>query len=70
MTAIITSPIRLTVEQINYLQIILKKIFNEVLPVQNIIDKNILAGFTVKVGEWYLDASLKTELNNLQQILL
>ncbi|OGG00619.1 hypothetical protein A3D78_05485 [Candidatus Gottesmanbacteria bacterium RIFCSPHIGHO2_02_FULL_39_14] len=70
MTAIITSPIRLTVEQINYLQITLKKIFNEVLPVQNIIDKNILAGFTVKVGEWYLDASLKTELNNLQQILL
>ena len=70
MTAIITSPIRLTVEQINYLQIILKKIFNEVLPVQNIIDKNILAGFTVKVGEWYLDASLKTELNNLQQKLL
>ena len=70
MTAIITSHIRLTVEQINYLQITPKKIFNEVLPVQNIIDKNILAGFTVKVGEWYLDASLKTELNNLQQILL
>jgi F-type H+-transporting ATPase subunit delta len=40
------------------------------LPVSNIVDKTLIGGFTIKVGDWFLDASLQYDLKNIKQTLL
>lgn len=67
---IVTSSIKLTPQQIKNLQAVLKKILHVKLPIVNNIDKNLIGGFTVKINDWYLDASINHELLLLKRSLL
>lgn len=67
---IVTSAVKLTQQQIKNLQTTLKKILHVKLPVVNRIDKNLIGGFTVKINDWYLDASINRELLLLKRSLL
>ncbi|MBI4067182.1 F0F1 ATP synthase subunit delta [Candidatus Gottesmanbacteria bacterium] len=52
----------------------IKKVVNSALgldlPVTNQIEKSLLGGLTVRVGDWFLDASLRRDLDNLKIVLL
>lgn len=67
--AVITSTVPLSKEQTDKLKQALKKIFAKDLTIENIIDRSILGGFSVKVGDWYVDATLLNDLKNLSKIL-
>lgn len=56
--------------QLEKLTNIIRKLINSDLPVFNSIDKSLLGGFTIKVGDWFLDASLAGQLNYLNKALL
>lgn len=66
----VASFIQLTSQQ----KTLLKKTINNLtgldLPVINAVDKNLLGGFTVRVGDWFLDTSLQFLLKNLKAGLL
>ena len=66
----IRSAISLRPEHENDLKEIIQKKFKLDLPVKNVIDKSLLGGFTIRVGDWFLDASLSNQLNKLKQSLL
>ncbi|OGF99920.1 hypothetical protein A2Y99_02985 [Candidatus Gottesmanbacteria bacterium RBG_13_37_7] len=67
---IVTSSVALTAKQYEYLVTVLKTLLNINLPLRNIVDKKILGGLTIKVGNWYLDATLIKEINNISQLLI
>lgn len=67
---LVTSATSLSAKQIEGLQKICYKLFKINLPIRNIIDKKLLGGFTIKVADWYLDASLSSELNDLKNKLI
>jgi len=69
-TAVIKSPVTLTPDQLDRLKSILQKKFGSELTFKNIVRPEVLAGFTVSIGDWYLDASLKTDLRNLRKQLI
>jgi len=66
----VTSFLPLTPQQLEVVKIALYKFLNLDLPVTNKIDKKLLGGFTVAVGDWFLDASLAYELRKLKQLML
>ncbi len=67
---LVSSPISLEKHQLKSLKFIVSKLFRQDLPLVNKINKNLIGGFTLKVGDWYLDASLSRELIDLKQSLL
>lgn len=67
---VVTSVVKLTAQQIKNLQTVLKRILHVKLPVINRIDENLIGGFTVKINDWYLDASINHELLLLKRSLL
>lgn len=69
-TILVESPIPMDSQQVKSLQSILKKKFQIELPIENKVNKKLVAGFTVTVGDWFLDASILTQLQKLKQILL
>lgn len=40
------------------------------IELKNQLDPTLLGGFRVEIGDWVLDASLKSDFNNLQKALL
>lgn len=42
----------------------------EKLPVKTLIDKSLLGGFVVRVGDWTWDASLITKLKTLRSAII
>lgn len=67
---IVTSVVKLTQQQISNLREVLEKKLHVKLPLVNKIDKNLIGGFTVKINDWYLDASISHELLLLKRSLL
>lgn len=67
---IVTSSINLSDKQIENIKNILYKFLDVELPVVNEIDKKFLGGFTVKVGDWFMDASLLHQVKNLKKLML
>lgn len=67
---IVTSSINLSDKQIENIKNILYKFLDVELPVVNEIDKKLLGGFTVKVGDWFMDASLLRQVKNLKKLML
>ena len=67
---IITSAIPLTDSQQNTIQKIIKNKYKKDLPVINTVDKKIIAGFTIQIDDWYLDASIARYIENLTKLLL
>ena len=62
---VVTSAVALSVEQLGKVRKIIPVEIASTLPIVNKINKKILAGFTVEVGDWSLDASLNCELKEL-----
>ena len=67
----ITTATELPEEKINDIVAIVKKQMGDTkLEIEKVIDADLIGGFTVKVGDILLDASVKNELNKLRLKLL
>ena len=66
----VTSTVALTDIQKKLIQNFVIKKIGVHLPLVNTIDTNIIGGFTLHVGDWYVDASLAFALKNLSRSLL
>ncbi|MBI4999295.1 ATP synthase F1 subunit delta [Candidatus Gottesmanbacteria bacterium] len=66
----ITSSVPLTQSQSEKLEKILEKLLKSKLPMVKKVDKNLLGGLTIKVGDWFLDASLRQQLAYLKKYML
>lgn len=67
---VITSVVELLQNQSDQITKLVKKHVSSDIPTVYKIDKDIIGGFTVEVGDWYLDASLKKDLDRLKEYLL
>lgn len=67
---IVKSFVSLTREQSEKLKEQINKLINQDLPLENIVEKKLLGGLTVQVGDWFLDASLSRELLNLKNVII
>ncbi len=67
---IVTSYLALTNNEKETLRKIMQKILHVNLPVVNKVDKKLIGGFTVQVGDWFLDTTLLRDLQNLKRTLL
>jgi|GEM_PF-5876061 len=67
---VITSPFSLTLSAQKTIVNSIRPFIKTDLPVIKQIDKSLLGGFTVKVGDWFLDASLLRQLNALKSELI
>lgn len=67
---IVSSPIRLSEKQINQVKSVIYRKFGKKMPVQNKIERELLGGFTIRVNDWFLDASLNFQITNLKRLLL
>jgi F-type H+-transporting ATPase subunit delta len=66
---VITSTVNLTKDQITQAKKIIINLLGIDVPVENKINKNLLGGLTISVGDWLLDASLSRQLINLKTSL-
>ncbi|MBI3576546.1 F0F1 ATP synthase subunit delta [Candidatus Gottesmanbacteria bacterium] len=67
---LITSAVPLTPPQVKKLGGIVSHFLKRDLPPVNKIDKRLLGGFSIRVGDFFLDASLANELDNIKQLIL
>ncbi len=65
----VTSAVSLKPDQLDFLKERLTNILKINLPIKNHVDKKLLGGFTVRVSDWFLDASLSSELAILKRKL-
>jgi len=65
----VRSSLKLSPDVLNKIKDIVKKSIGADYPVKNVVDKSLIAGFSVKVGDWYMDATLKADLEKLKRIL-
>ena len=66
----VRTPVSLSEDQEKNLLKILVKIKGKGIKLSYRIDKSVLSGFVVLIGDWYLDASLSTDLKNLRENLI
>ncbi len=66
----VSSYMPLSDEQMQKLKEIIKKLIKIDLPIVNRTDENLLGGFTIKVGDWFLDASISAQMNYLKKALV
>lgn len=67
---IVKSAVSLTSVQKKKLRDFVKNKIGANLPLINTLDKTILGGITINIGDWYIDASLRQGLTTLTQTLL
>lgn len=67
---VVTSQIPLNRGQLGKLRASVRRFLKRELPMVNRVDKSLLGGFTIRVGDFFLDASLANELANVKQLLL
>jgi len=67
---VVTSVTTLAENQISELKKILSRLIKINLPIRNTQDKKLLGGLTIRVADWFLDASLSSELNDLKNKLI
>ena len=66
-TAIVTSAEQLSAGFIPELEVALSKVFSKKLTVENKVNKDLLGGFVVEVGNYAIDMSVKTKLEALAE---
>lgn len=66
----VTSAVPLSRDQVKQLRAIVSRFLKRDLPATNKIDKRLIAGFSIRVGDFFLDASLANELTNMKQLIL
>lgn len=67
---VITSAVPLSKDQIQSIKSIISRFLKRDVPAINTVDKDLIAGFSVRVGDFFLDATLLSELNAVKQTLL
>lgn len=67
---VVTSSVPLTQIELELLKGIVCRFLKRDLPAVNKIDNHILGGFSIRVGDFFLDASLASELASMKQLLL
>lgn len=63
---IVSSFAKLSDAQIAIIKELITGLIGKKLPVINDINKKLLGGFTVQVGDWFLDASISRQLQGLK----
>lgn len=66
----IASVVKLTTPQLETVKKFVHNHLRLKIPVVSSVDKNLIGGFTLQVGDWFLDASIVHELNILKKSLL
>lgn len=66
---VVTSAVPISLGQNKRLRGFVKKTLGLSLPLTNRIDKTILGGLTIKVGDWFVEATIRGQLSELSQIL-
>ncbi|MBD3251964.1 ATP synthase F1 subunit delta [Candidatus Uhrbacteria bacterium] len=69
MFAKVTSAIPLTNEEVTQLASALQKRLNQPILIDATVDKTLLGGLQVRIGDWTFDASLQGRLHRLKQSL-
>ena len=67
--AIVTTPIKLSSDQISELTSTLTHIFNLPISVTNLVDANVISGIKVQVGDYVIDQTIKHQLEEISQSL-
>lgn len=67
---VITSAVPLSKDQIQSIKDSITRFLKRDVPAVNRVDKDLIGGFFVRVGDFFLDASLVSELNAVKQTLL
>lgn len=67
---VISSACLLTFGQLNLLKNLINKKLNIDFPIVDKIDKGLIAGFTVKVNDWFIDSSVSHQLQYIKRLLL
>lgn len=67
---LITSAVPLSKDEIQSIKRSITRFLRRDVPAVNRIDKDLIGGFSVRVGDFFLDASLVSELNAVKQTLL
>ena len=66
----ITSAIALTKGEISTLRRTVSHFLKRDLPAENTIDKNLIGGLAIRVGDFFLDATLASELRSVKELVL
>ena len=66
-TIVVTSAVTMDTQQKQMLENLLKKKYGIEGRMEFRTDKKVLAGFTVNFNNWYLDASIARELNEMKK---
>ena len=67
--AVIWSVVPLNNAQTERIKNVIRRFIKDEPEISNKIDKNLLAGFRIEIGDWVFDASLKSEFIKLQKLL-
>jgi F0F1-type ATP synthase delta subunit len=66
----VNSVVKMSHAQTLFIRQYIQKILKLDLPVVCTIDAKLIGGFTIQVGDWFLDASLKYQIESIKQTLL
>lgn len=69
-TALVESSVGLSESETKHLESLLIKIFTHKIPVSYTVNPSLLGGFTIKVNDWVLDASLVSQIDEMRSRLL
>lgn len=67
---IVTSQVTLTKEELGKIRQLVSHFLRRDIPAVNKVEKNLIGGFTIRVGDFFLDASLASELSNVKRLIL
>lgn len=67
---VVTSVVKLSLPQLSKIKSFFQKKMKLKLPAVNLIDKNLIGGFTIRVNDWFLDASIENQIKTFKRILL
>ncbi len=67
---VVTSVVKLSFPQLTKIKSIFHKKMNLNMPTINKIDKNLIGGFTIRVNDWFMDASVQNQIKVFKRIML
>ena len=67
---IVKSAVKISEKQLNEIKNLVKRILKVDYPIKNPVDPSLIAGFNVKVNDWFFEASLLNDLENFKTLLL
>lgn len=67
---VVTSVLPLALSQMSVIRALVNNFFHRDIRLTPKIDTHLLGGFTVKVGDWFVDASLARDIRELTRTVL